>query len=76
MGIMTNFSVQQAPAKMEIWGCYPRVACAFQLADSESIHIVTLCSLFFPGSGRLAYWKASVTTVLNSPLFRPTPQTT
>ena len=40
---MTNFSVQQAPAKMEIWGCHPQVACAFQLADSESAHAVTLC---------------------------------
>lgn len=35
--------MQQVPAKMEIWGCYPQVACvSFQLADSESIHAVTL----------------------------------
>lgn len=43
MGIMTNTSMQQVPAKMEIWGCYLQVACVFfQLADSESIHAVTL----------------------------------
>lgn len=43
MGIITNTSVQQAPAKIEIWGCYPQVVCVFHLADSESIHAVTLC---------------------------------
>lgn len=43
MGIMTNTGARQAPAKVEIWGCYPRVACAFQLAESESVHALTLC---------------------------------
>lgn len=40
MRIMSNFSGQWAPAMLEIWGCCP---CAFQWADSEPVHTLTLC---------------------------------
>lgn len=58
MGIMTNTSRQQAPVKMEIRGCYPRGICAFQFGWFRvKSWCDSVCSLFFPGPGCLAYWK-------------------